>query len=115
MTATAHQDDLFTALRAADDAVARVDANADPAWMATALDTIKRIAALQDRFTTDDVWLALDPHDEATHEPRAMGAVMRRAAKMGWVAPTRDYRPSSRPACHARPVRVWGSLIREAS
>jgi hypothetical protein len=115
MTATVYQDDLFAAQRAREEAITRVDTNADTAWMARALDIIRDIATMQDRFTTDDVWEAMHPHDEATHEPRAMGAAMRRAAKLGYVAPTPDYRPSSRPACHARPVRVWGSLIGEAS
>jgi hypothetical protein len=37
---------------------------------------------------------------------------MRQAARLGYVRATDRYTPSARPACHARPVRVWASLIR---
>lgn len=58
-------------------------------------------------FTTDDVWTQLGDRAQAVTEPRAMGVAMRAAAKAGLIVATPNYRPSHRPACHARPVRVW--------
>lgn len=107
--------DLIAAQEAREQAIRQVGVNADSEWMDTALHTIWCLALVRDTFTTDDVWDALHPHEPNTHEPRAMGAAMRRAAKEGWVKATSGYQPSARPSCHARPVRVWGSLIREAS
>lgn len=98
---------------AADLAVAVVGENADEAWLRMALSVVRALAeqsvgAVSFTFTTDDVWAALDEIPEvATGEPRAMGAVMRQAAKLGWVRATSHYRKSTRVACHARPLRVW--------
>jgi len=67
------------------------------------------LASERQRFTTDEVWARLDP-DMRTHEPRAMGAMMRQAAKAGLITATDGYEQSTRPECHARPVRVWQSV-----
>lgn len=107
--------DLIAAQEAREHAIKRVGVNADADWMTLALATIRDLAMIHDTFTTDEVWDALHPHDDSTHEPRAMGAAMRRAAKTGWVKATANYRPSARPSCHARPVRVWESRIKGAA
>ncbi len=107
--------DLIAAQEAREQAVKRVAVNADPEWMTLALATICDLARVRDTMTTDDIWEAMHPHETFTHEPRAMGAAMRRAARNGWIEATPDYRSSARPSCHARPVRVWGSLIREGA
>jgi predicted nucleic acid-binding Zn ribbon protein len=63
-----------------------------------------------------DAAAARDARDEAIQrvEERALGAIMQRAARQGWIAPTDRTRKSIRPACHARDLRVWRSLLREA-
>lgn len=92
----------------ADEAIQRAAENADREWYRSALDIVW---SLGNTFTTDDVWAALDRHGEpAPHEPRALGAVMRDARKRGWIAPTSEYRQSTRPECHGRPVRVWKAV-----
>jgi hypothetical protein len=48
-------------------------------------------------------------HD-APHEPRALGALMREAARNGLIEATDRVRPSERPQCHMNPKRVWRSL-----
>jgi hypothetical protein len=103
--------DLAAAIAARDEAVNRVGANADPDWVAHALHAVWCLATTTDEITTDDVWDALGS-TTGTHEPRALGSVMKRAAALGYVKPTDRYRPSARAACHARPVKVWASLIR---
>lgn len=103
--------DLVAAMQARDEAVTRVASNADAEWVDHALHVIWCLAVQMDEVTTDDVWDHIG-HDYTTHEPRALGAVMKKAAGLGYVQATDRYRPSARPACHARPVRVWASLIR---
>lgn len=100
-------DTLFDeAGKARDEAVARVEANAQPDWLETARRIVLAISA-GGEFTTDDVWTGLASASVATHEPRALGAVLRRLAKEGHIVKTGQYRPSTRKECHARPVPVW--------
>jgi len=90
-----------------DEAIARVDANAHQRWKVAAMEAVQAVAAMRDTFTTDDVWAVLGGFDVSTHELRAMGAVMQTAKKRGLIRATSDFRMSTRPECHARPVRVW--------
>lgn len=95
--------DLFAAR---DEAIARVDQHADEAWKQHALTVIASTAWALGEFTTDDVWDRLDPA-YSTHEPRALGALMKAMATRGVITPTQQYRTSKRSECHNRPVRVW--------
>lgn len=70
------------------------------------------VATIREHFTTDAVdFVAHQAGHEPLAEPRAMGAVMRRAAARGICEATSETRRSTRAACHARPVRVWRSLL----
>lgn len=51
------------------------------------------------------------PSDARTHEPRALGALMREAARAGDIEATDAWALSERVACHRRPLRVWRSLL----
>lgn len=62
-------------------------------------------------FTADDVWKLLEPSEASTHEPRAMGAVMQAAARDHLIEATDRTTQSSLARRHARPVRVWRSLV----
>ncbi len=95
------QGDLFDASIARDEAIDRVSANADPTWMKEARSVVLSIVGA---FTTDDVWSRLLTRP---HEPRALGAVLRDLQAEGHIEPTGNYVPSTRPECHARPVRQW--------
>jgi hypothetical protein len=101
------QESLFTAIDARDEAVDRVGRNAGEEWLEAATRIVADVARRSGRFTTDDVWVALEAADLRPREPRALGAVMRLAARRGLVTATTAYTPSSRVECHARPVRVW--------
>ena len=59
-------------------------------------------------FTSDDVWSAANV---TVREPRVMGAVMRRLHMDGWAEPENVLRQGYRPVNHARPQRVWRSLV----
>ena len=70
-----------------DEALERVELAADAAWTKTAL---SKIRLMPERFT--------------------VGAVMMQAKRAGWIATTNEWARSTRPCCHARPVRVWRCL-----
>ena len=105
---------MSDAMRARDDAIARAERHAVDGWKTATFGVIRQLAESCASFTTDDVWLALQKlPDVATHEPRALGSMMRQAAKSGWIEPTDRYVNSQRPECHARPVKVWRSRLRK--
>ena len=95
-------------------AIDAVEENANELWKLTALSIVEDLANSKQEFTTDDVWKKLDElPDVQTHEPRALGAVMRRAVRDGLIVSTSTHILSSRPSCHSRPIRVWKSTILE--
>jgi len=102
--------DAKAASAAREQAIAQVSEAASPFWKATAIGAVSSLARAKDFFTTDDVW-RLAPC--TTHEPRAMGGVMRQAASLGICVATDRYEQSERVACHRRPLRVRQSLLRE--
>ena len=91
------------------DYLAAVEAHADPDWKDEAERVIDLLASTRQQFTTDDVWQRLG--HVSTHEPRAMGALMKRAASRGVIRATDGWATSTRPECHGRPIRVWRSAI----
>ena len=116
MTAVTDLDDLEAENRqmtlwVTEEAIQRAGEHAHPEWLAEARDAVYIVALRKPQFTTDDVWDAMAEVKVTTHEPRAIGAVMRSAAKEGICAPTLTYLNSRRRACHLRPLRVWKSLI----
>jgi hypothetical protein len=107
---------INAATQARDEAIDRVEKNADPDWAEAAYLACCLVAEDQQFFTTDNVWEKISTAfpQFKTHEPRAMGAVMRRAAKDGVVSPTDEYVRSDRQECHRRPMMRWESLIFES-
>lgn len=70
------------------------------------------VAALPD-LTTDDIWARIPErfHDDERFEGRALGAAMTQAARDGLIERTGLHRESEREQNHARPLRVWRSLV----
>lgn len=103
-----------TAQQSRNDAMARVESNANAEWKAFMLDLVKDFAADHDEFTADQIYDQYDMMDDApaTHEPRAFGPVMMRAEKSGYIKKTNRFKPSLRS--HATPRRVWASCLRAA-
>jgi hypothetical protein len=66
------------------------------------------VARKMPTFTSDDVWSAANVK---VREPRVMGAVMRRMRVDGWAEPLDTTSQGYRPVNHARPQRVWRSLV----
>ena len=58
-------------------------------------------------FTTDDIRNLMDM-DDVPPEPRAMGAIVKAAARKGTIEKIKgQYRESTDPTCHRRPKQVW--------
>lgn len=87
-----------------------MSADARELWSDTALLAVERIAQRQTHLSSDDVWALLAEYGMQADEPRAMGAVMRLAARRGLIEPTAAYRPSRR---RRGPQRVWRSLVKQ--
>ena len=100
------------AARKREEAIRRVDEHAEEQWKMDALHAVKMVARQRKHFTTDAVWKVLEGiTDFEPAEPRAMGAVMRRAVKAGFCVITTETRESIRTSCNRRPLRIWESLI----
>ncbi len=103
------QPNLFDAMAERDEALTRVDENANAQWKQTCTNVVLLLARTRLTFTADDVWFYLEKHhDVSTHEPRALGAVLNQLSKAGRIHPTGGYAPSVRR--HAAPIRVWAAV-----
>lgn len=98
-----------------DDFMERVEANADAAWKTKAFDSVIHLCRTRRQFTADDVWELLAGEEVGTHEPRALGAVIVKAAKSGLCRSTGRYEQSRLPVRHRRPVVIWESCEHRAS
>lgn len=95
------------------EAIDRVELNADNRWKEAAAEVVRRVASDRAEFTTDRIWALLEkdhPNLGPPHEPRAMGAVMRKAAKAGLIEKTDRVTRTERPEAHRRDITVWRSL-----
>lgn len=72
------QPTLWDAMAAADEAIKRVDDNADEGWKRAAERVVWEWSQSSSHFTTDDVMDSLEGLGVTTHDNRALGPVMRR-------------------------------------
>lgn len=100
-----HQHDQ--AIGARDRAIDRAESHANTDFMEEALQAVRLVARTQPVLTTEDCYALVEAD---THEPRAWGAVMREAAKRGWVT-AGPYVESRRKESHCRPMRSWYSQL----
>jgi len=98
-------DEYAEARAARDEAMDRVNENADPEWKDLATTTVLRVAVAYAEFTTDDVWEVLG--DEKPHEPRALGPIMALLSRRNIIRKTGGMRESKRPEAHMNPKAVW--------
>lgn len=93
-----------------DEAVRRVNANAEHDWKLLAWEIGRELAAVRATFTSEDISDRIPAHI-TTHEPRAMGAVMTRLRRAKVISPTDEFVMARSRVGHGRPSRVWESLI----
>jgi hypothetical protein len=96
------------AVAAQDEAIKRVDENAEPQWKEAARRIVCDLARTGVPFTTDAVWGELAYQSvEFPHEPRAMGGIMMGLARAGVIRRLDDQRRSIMVDCHRRPKQLW--------
>jgi oligoendopeptidase F len=101
---------MKTATQLRDQALEQVEDNANKAWTDLVSKIIADLANQMIQFTSDDVWNELKNYpDVQTHQPAAMGAMFKKASKLGHIKPTDSFIASKRSVSHARPIRVWTS------
>lgn len=97
--------------------MARAEGGALPEWSILMGELVEQVARTMPRFTADDVFDLLAERKGAptTHDSRAFGPVMKRAATKG-ICRQADCRPvkSRRKSLHSSPITVWESLIYRA-
>lgn len=94
------------------DALQRVDEHADPDWRELAYRCVLAVARRLEHFTTDEVIDELTQHPAiTTHEPRALGPVMMRAARANVIVATDRFTKSNAVSRHRAPKQVWRSLV----
>lgn len=95
------------------EAIERAGTNANPTWREAAEAAVYRVCKRHEFFVSEDVWQELGAGEQtaSTHEPRALGAVMRQAARLGYCVATERWQKTQRVAAHRRPQQVWRSLI----
>jgi hypothetical protein len=100
--------------RLRDEGMDRADAHANEAWKRQMTIYLREVLAVKPLMTSDDVFeLALEAGMTAdTHERRAFGSIMKRAAIDG-LCVKEDCAgwPSRRPGLHRSPLTVWRSLV----
>ncbi|MCK1742195.1 hypothetical protein IVA80_15325 [Bradyrhizobium sp. 139] len=94
-------------------AMARSEAHANEAWSRYMLDLVRATCLSRHVLSSDDVFALADSDAAAptTHDTRAFGPVMRRAALLGYCKRTNYTVCSVRESNHYRPIAVWESLI----
>ena len=96
------------------DGMSRAEGGAPVEWSDYMLMQVRLTALELPRFTADDVFdrVDADPGAPSTHDLRAFGPVMMRAAKLGYCCKM-DVAPvaSRRKSLHASPRAVWRSLL----
>ena len=82
-------------------------------WLLHAERGVRIVARRQEQLTSDDVWEWLNKLELKleVYEPRAMGSVLRNAARDHIILPVNQWKVSQRAIAHQRPVRIWKSLI----
>ena len=77
-------------------------------WQAAAVDAVRSLAVRHPFLCSDDIWAAGLPDPG---EPRALGAAMTSARKLGLVVPTKIFVLTHQATRHRAPVRVWRSSL----
>ena len=104
--------DHAAAQQARDGAISQVEANAGDSWKAGALEAVYACAMAYDEFIVDLVYRFMPGH-LSTLDGRAMGAVMLRARRNGWIERTGRFELTAQVKSHRQPRGVWRSLLRE--
>ena len=100
---------MTTADQSRDEALNVVQLHAAKEWWVQAERALHRLCLRQSHLTSEDLWREI-PREYRTHEPKAIGAILRKAAGL-WISPTTTYVKGTRKESHSRPILRWRSLV----
>lgn len=88
-----------------DQAMGQAQQGTDPDWEADATKAVRTLAVSGRDFSPDDVWILLEEGNvPPPREPRALGPILKRLAKVGEIRP-KGFTESRRR--HGAPVRIY--------
>ena len=93
------------------DALARVEENAEPGFLDKATELVHEIASRQHTLTAEDVTRAALEFGLEWHEPRAIANALLRAKREGWIETTSEHVRCTRPERNGGFQRVWRSRL----
>lgn len=85
--------------------------HADETWKSTAYAAIVAVARRQAKLNADDVWDELRNAKPTTHEPSALGPLIRIAARNGIIRKAHGEMVKTKFDRRHRELQVWDSLI----
>lgn len=91
------------------EAMERAAQAAHVVWKATAYEVGVRLACSQDCVTSEDI-LAAMPRGLRTHNDKAMGPIMLRLAREGYLVKSIEHEVLYLKKNHCRPQQVWVSV-----
>lgn len=94
----------FTSKELKDEALERVEEHASPEWKRKVFDKIVDVCTKKREFTADDVQV------EGTHNNSALGAMIKKAERLGICRPV-GYTRSTRKGRHAGVLILWKSCL----
>ena len=80
---------------------------ADLDWLGAAGRALDVLVVQRRPFVSEDILLYCESFGYSTGDNRALGGLIRSAAREGRIRATGEWRTSSRPQSHSRPMRVW--------
>lgn len=92
-------------------AIDEAEANADFTWKLEAEATLMRLIKQDHDFTSEDVLRILEEKGVTTHEKRALGGLMQRLSKQGYIRFIR-YTKATRDSRHGAPIALWRPVSR---
>ena len=92
-----------------DEAIKKATIHADRQWYDAAYSIGVTLSKTLNELISEDIFDQI-PAGLTTHEPRAMGGVMRALKAAGHIEPTDRYVKSPSMVGHGRPSRVWKCL-----
>lgn len=98
--------DVAGALAARDAGIEQAEANADSLWLASTWGTLLVYLLSHAEFFVDDFWA--ETGISAPRDARALGVLVGRASRKGFIEKSGQFRPSIRSAMTEKPV--WTSL-----
>lgn len=105
----AHREDPTEIRQATEKGVNSGYSHADATWKEMALECVRVIALEKSTFTMNDVRWLVRQSPIKTHDNRAMGGVIKKAQKLGWVQPTGQSIPSK--VGHGVSLQIWKSNL----